>query len=292
MAGLQNDYRDDDGKPRLQGRGQAKGMPQYLNPIAMMAISGARGNVDQIRQLGGMRGLMAKPSGEIIETPIKSNFREGLSVLEYFSSTHGARKGLADTALKTADSGYLTRKLADVAQNVIINEIDCGTLNGVTKTTIYKGETVEVELKDMIVGRTARDTIRNPITDETIVEENQIDHPRDRRQAQGPEARDRSACARPLTCESPRGICARCYGVDMSHQPARRRRPGGRHHRRPVDRRARHAADHAYVPHRRRRHRVADRERHQGGRRRHRRAPRHQRGRGHGRRRRQAHASP
>ena len=93
----------------------------------MMAISGARGNVDQIRQLGGMRGLMAKPRGEIIETPIKSNFREGLSVLEYFSSTHGARKGLADTALKTADSGYLTRKLADVAQNVIINQIDCGT---------------------------------------------------------------------------------------------------------------------------------------------------------------------
>ena len=92
-----------------------------------MAVSGARGNVDQIRQLGGMRGLMAKPSGEIIETPIKSNFREGLSVLEYFSSTHGARKGLADTALKTADSGYLTRKLADAAQNVIVNEIDCGT---------------------------------------------------------------------------------------------------------------------------------------------------------------------
>jgi DNA-directed RNA polymerase subunit beta' len=212
MAGLSKDFRDDEGKPVPVNH---PGTLRYLNPIAMMAISGARGNVDQIRQLGGMRGLMAKPSGEIIETPIKSNFREGLSVLEYFSSTHGARKGLADTALKTADSGYLTRKLADVAQNVIINEIDCGTLNGVTKTTIYKGETVEVELKDMIVGRTARDTIRNPITDEVIVNENQTitneiaDGIRDLKLES---IRVRS----PLTCESPRGVCAKCYGVDMS----------------------------------------------------------------------------
>jgi DNA-directed RNA polymerase subunit beta' len=212
MAGLQNDYRDEGGRaiPAKQG-----GALKYLNPIAMMAVSGARGNVDQIRQLGGMRGLMAKPSGEIIETPIKSNFREGLSVLEYFSSTHGARKGLADTALKTADSGYLTRKLADVAQNVIINQIECGTFNGVTKTTIYKGETVEVELKDMIVGRTARDTIRNPITDETIVSENDIitNEMADRlKELKLESIRVRS----PLTCESPRGVCARCYGVDMS----------------------------------------------------------------------------
>ena len=114
-----------------------------------MSDSGARGNIDQIRQLAGMRGLMAKPSGEIIETPIKANFREGLTVLEYFSSTHGARKGLADTALKTADSGYLTRKLADVAQNVIINELDCGTLKGITKSAIYKGEQVDVPLRDV-----------------------------------------------------------------------------------------------------------------------------------------------
>ncbi len=212
MTTIQADYRDEGGKPIT---GKPAGMPRYLNPIAMMAVSGARGNVDQIRQLGGMRGLMAKPSGEIIETPIKSNFREGLSVLEYFSSTHGARKGLADTALKTADSGYLTRKLADVAQNVIINQIECNTPNGVTKTTIYKGETVEVELKDMIVGRTARDTIRNPITDETIVEENEMitneiaDKLRDLKLES---IRVRS----PLTCESPRGICALCYGVDMS----------------------------------------------------------------------------
>src|SRR5579871_3765156 len=200
MHDLANDVRE--GKP-------------YLNPIFLMAHSGARGGVEQIRQLAGMRGLMAKPSGDIIETPIKANFREGLSVLEYFSSTHGARKGLADTALKTADSGYLTRKLADVAQNVIINEIECGTLNGVTKTTIYKGETVEVELKDMIVGRTARDTIRNPITDETIVIENQLitNEIADAiKELKLESIRVRS----PLTCESPRGVCARCYGIDMS----------------------------------------------------------------------------
>ena len=119
------------------------GIP-YLNPIFIMTVSGARGKVDQIQQLCGMRALMAKPSGEIIETPIKANFREGLTVLEYFSSTHGARKGLADTALKTADSGYLTRKLADVAQNVIVTESDCGTLQGISKTTLYKGEQVSV----------------------------------------------------------------------------------------------------------------------------------------------------
>jgi DNA-directed RNA polymerase subunit beta' len=212
MAALENDHRDAEGRPVAP---KTAGTLRYLNPISMMEKSKARGSVDQIRQLGGMRGLMAKPSGEIIETPIKANFREGLSVLEYFSSTHGARKGLADTALKTADSGYLTRKLADVAQNVIVNEIDCGTLNGVTKTTIYKGETVEVELKDMIVGRTARDTIRNPITDETIVEENQTitNEIADRiKDLKLESIRVRS----PLTCESPRGVCARCYGVDMS----------------------------------------------------------------------------
>src|SRR5437660_5827817 len=118
MHDLANDIRE--GKP-------------YLSPIFLMAHSGARGGVEQIRQLAGMRGLMAKPSGQIIETPIKANFREGLSVLEYFSSTHGARKGLADTAFKTADSGYLTRKLADVAQNVVITMHDCGSTQGITK---------------------------------------------------------------------------------------------------------------------------------------------------------------
>jgi DNA-directed RNA polymerase subunit beta' len=215
MAGIQADYRDSEGKPVAKEEAAKAKHLKYLNPIALMAVSGARGNVDQIRQLGGMRGLMAKPSGEIIETPIKSNFREGLSVLEYFSSTHGARKGLADTALKTADSGYLTRKLADVAQNVIVSQNDCGTVSGVTKTTIYKGEQVEVELKDMIVGRAARDTVRNPITDENIVEENQIitNEIADKlKELKLESIRVRS----PLTCESSRGVCALCYGIDMS----------------------------------------------------------------------------
>jgi len=188
---------------------------RYLNPVYLMSDSGARGNIDQIRQLAGMRGLMSKPSGEIIETPIKANFREGLTVLEYFSSTHGARKGLADTALKTADSGYLTRKLADVAQNVIINELDCGTLKGIQKSAIYKGEQVDVPLGDVIVGRTARENIVNPITDETIVRENEVINP----EAAGKieELGVRTIRVRsPLTCESPMGVCARCYGVDMS----------------------------------------------------------------------------
>ncbi len=214
MKALENDYRDAEGKPVLAVNVKP-GSPRYLNPINMMATSKARGSVDQMRQLGGMRGLMAKPSGEIIETPIKANFREGLSVLEYFSSTHGARKGLADTALKTADSGYLTRKLCDVAQNVIINETDCNTLNGVTKQTIYKGESVEVELKEMIVGRTARDTILDPITEEVIVKENQIItvDVADKLKALKIESiRVRS----PLACESARGVCAKCYSVDMS----------------------------------------------------------------------------
>jgi len=200
MQGLKNDTRG--GRP-------------YLNPIYLMSDSGARGSIDQIQQLAGMRALMAKPSGEIIETPIKSNFREGLNVLEYFSSTHGARKGLADTALKTADSGYLTRKLADVAQNVIVNEIDCGTLQGITKTTLYKGEQVDIPLRELIVGRTARDNVRNPITDEMIVRENGVITPEaaEKIESLGLESiRIRS----PLTCDSPLGICAKCYGWDMS----------------------------------------------------------------------------
>ncbi|MDL1874577.1 DNA-directed RNA polymerase subunit beta' [Cytophagia bacterium CHB2] len=157
MQELKNDYRKPDGTYARPGDGDAA---PYLNPIYLMTDSGARGSVDQIRQLAGMRALMAKPSGEIIETPIKANFREGLSVLEYFSSTHGARKGLADTALKTADSGYLTRKLADVCQNVIINQIDCGTINGITKGVLYKGEEVDVSLSQSIIGRVARATNR------------------------------------------------------------------------------------------------------------------------------------
>ncbi|UCF42707.1 MAG: DNA-directed RNA polymerase subunit beta' [Planctomycetota bacterium] len=187
----------------------------YLNPIFLMSDSGARGSVDQIQQLAGMRALMAKPSGEIIETPIKSNFREGLTVLEYFSSTHGARKGLADTALKTANSGYLTRKLIDVAQNVIVTGHDCGTLQGITKSTVSRGEQVDVPLSRLIVGRTARDNIRNPITDEMIVSENEVITPEAaaKVEALGLDAiRVRS----PLTCDSPLGVCAKCYGWDMS----------------------------------------------------------------------------
>src|SRR5271156_2187288 len=187
----------------------------YLNPIFLMAESGARGGVEQIRQLAGMRGLMAKPSGKIIETPIKANFREGLSVLEYFSSTHGARKGLADTALKTADSGYLTRKLADVAQNVVITIEDCGTTQGITKGVIYRGEKVEVRLADSIRGRVSRTNIVNPITDQTIVKDSDLITRSVARRIEDlklESIRVRS----PLTCESPRGVCAACYGVDMS----------------------------------------------------------------------------
>jgi DNA-directed RNA polymerase subunit beta' len=187
----------------------------YLNPIYLMSDSGARGSVDQIQQLAGMRALMAKPSGEIIETPIKSNFREGLTVLEYFSSTHGARKGLADTALKTANSGYLTRKLIDVAQNVIVIERDCQTLQGITKGTVSKGEQVNIPLSQLIIGRTARDNIRNPITDEMIVKENEVITPEAaaKIEALGLDAiRVRSS----LTCDSPFGVCAKCYGWDMS----------------------------------------------------------------------------
>src|SRR5207249_9953158 len=131
-------------------RGDVRGDSGYVNPVYLMADSGARGGIEQIRQLAGMRGLMAKPTGEIIETPIKSNFREGLTVLEYFSSTHGARKGLADTALKTADSGYLTRKLADVAQNVVITMEDCGTKMGVTKGIVYKGDEIDRPLSEVV----------------------------------------------------------------------------------------------------------------------------------------------
>jgi DNA-directed RNA polymerase beta' subunit len=205
----------DEIKAMWEGEGSKGMIEPYLNPIFLMTDSGARGSVDQIQQLAGMRALMAKPSGEIIETPIKSNFREGLTVLEYFSSTHGARKGLADTALKTANSGYLTRKLIDVAQNVIITERDCGTLQGITKSTVSRGEEVDIPLSQLIIGRTARDNIRNPITDEMIVRENEVITPEAaaKVEALGLDAiRVRS----PLTCDSTFGICAKCYGWDMS----------------------------------------------------------------------------
>src|SRR5690242_7988062 len=138
-----------------------QGKKEY-NPVSLMVDSGARGNKQQVRQLAGVRGLMAKPSGDIIERPILANFREGLTVLEYFISTHGARKGLADTALKTADSGYMTRKLVDVAQDVIIREQDCGTTNGIWVQAISEGDEVVVKLGDRLIGRFSCDDIKNP----------------------------------------------------------------------------------------------------------------------------------
>ncbi|MDA1051760.1 MAG: DNA-directed RNA polymerase subunit beta' [Planctomycetota bacterium] len=187
----------------------------YVNPVYLMANSGARGGVEQIRQLAGMRGLMAKPTGEIIETPIKANFREGLTVLEYFSSTHGARKGLADTALKTADSGYLTRKLADVAQNVVVTMEDCGTTQGITKGVIYRGEKVEVRLTDAIIGRVSRQNIVNPITDETIVRESQLITPDIARRIEDL-GLERIQVRSPMTCDATLGVCRACYGMDLS----------------------------------------------------------------------------
>ena len=190
---------------------------RYLNPIMMMTGSGARGSSQQVRQLAGMRGLMAKPSGDIIETPIRANFREGLHVLEYFSSTHGARKGLADTALKTADSGYLTRKLADVAQNVVVNEHDCGTLNGVTKGPVMQGDRTIVPLWKQIRGRYACDQIADLVTGETIIQANEFvseDKARRIEEVVGKKGKIRVRSS--LTCETPIGVCVMCYGADLS----------------------------------------------------------------------------
>ncbi len=185
------------------------------NPLFMMVDSGARGNKQQIKQLSGMRGLMAKPSGEIIERPITSNFREGLSVLEYFISTHGARKGLADTALKTADSGYMTRKLVDVAQDVIVTIKDCGTVNGITVESIYEGDEEVVDLATRIYGRTAGETIKDPVSGVIIVKDGDVI---DEKQANrvmdigvlGLKIRS------VLTCESDRGCCVQCYGLNLA----------------------------------------------------------------------------
>ena len=186
------------------------------NPVFMMVDSGARGSRQQIRQLAGMRGLMAKPSGDIIERPIISNFREGLSVLEYFISTHGARKGLADTALKTADSGYLTRKLVDVSQDIIVVEQDCNTLNGITVKAIVEGDEELVPLSTRVIGRTVLDDVRDPVTHEMIVAAGQeVDEETAKKidRCEIESLRIRSV----LTCESRRGICAKCYGRNMAN---------------------------------------------------------------------------
>ncbi len=185
------------------------------NPIFMMADSGARGSTQQIRQLAGMRGLMAKPSGEIIETPITANFREGLNVLQYFISTHGARKGLADTALKTANSGYLTRRLVDVSHDVIVTEKDCGTFDGISVTPLMEGGEVVEPIGDRILGRVALDDIRDPYTQEIIVNADQeIDEDLVRRIEEV--GIERVKIRSVLSCRAKSGVCSLCYGRDLA----------------------------------------------------------------------------
>ena len=192
-----------------------QGKKEY-NPVSLMVDSGARGNRQQVRQLAGVRGLMAKPSGDIIEKPILSNFREGLTVLEYFISTHGARKGLADTALKTADSGYMTRKLVDVAQDVIIREEDCGTTNGIWVQAIYEGEDKVVKLSDRLVGRFSCDDVPNPQKPKELLAKanEEIDEVKARLidNADIEKVKIRSV----LTCESKHGVCIYCYGRNLA----------------------------------------------------------------------------
>jgi DNA-directed RNA polymerase subunit beta' len=187
-----------------------------FNSIYMMSDSGARGSKDQTRQLAGMRGLMAKPSGEIIETPITSNFREGLTVLQYFISTHGARKGLADTALKTANSGYLTRRLVDVAQDAIITQEDCGTMDGIWVDTLVEAGEILQRVGERILGRVALQDIVDPVTGELLVSANEeINEEKVARieNAGIEKVNIRSV----LTCESKRGVCKKCYGRDLAH---------------------------------------------------------------------------
>jgi len=194
--------------------GTTEVIPSF-NPIFMMADSGARGSAQQIRQLAGIRGLMAKPSGEIIETPIESNFREGLDVLEYFISTHGARKGLADTALKTANSGYLTRRLVDVAHDMVVHEEDCGTMDGIEMDALREGGEIIQTLGERILGRVVLDDVRDPYSDEIIVPANTMISPAhvDRINDSGLEkVIVRSA----LSCKAKHGVCAKCYGLDLS----------------------------------------------------------------------------
>ncbi|HZP41342.1 MAG TPA: DNA-directed RNA polymerase subunit beta', partial [Candidatus Binatia bacterium] len=194
--------------------GKVHRIPSF-NPIFMMADSGARGSAQQIRQLAGMRGLMAKPSGEIIETPITANFREGLTVLQYFISTHGARKGLADTALKTANSGYLTRRLVDVAQDSIITEQDCGTLDGIEMTPLVEGGEVIEGLGDRVLGRVALEDIRDPFSNAVIVHANEmIDE--SKVAAIEDAGLERVKIRSVLTCQSRQGVCSRCYGRDLA----------------------------------------------------------------------------
>src|SRR5690349_18252575 len=187
---------------------------EAFNSIYMMADSGARGSAAQIRQLAGMRGLMAKPDGSIIETPITANFREGLNVLQYFISTHGARKGLADTALKTANSGYLTRRLVDVTQDLVVTEDDCTTMNGVNMKALVEGGEVIEPLRDRILGRVVANDVMSPDTGALLVEAGTL---LDEDSVEQIEALgiDEVKVRTPLTCETRYGLCARCYGRDL-----------------------------------------------------------------------------
>src|SRR6202041_2988787 len=199
MAGISAVRKDEHGRDRP------------INSIYMMSHSGARGSPTQMRQLAAMRGLMAKPSGEIIESPIISNFKEGLTVLEYFNSTHGARKGLADTALKTANSGYLTRRLVDVAQDAIITEVDCGTTKGLTMRAVVEGGEVIAPLADRILGRTAAIDVVDPLNGKVLVKSGGLVD------EEAVELIDRSGIdavviRSVLTCEAPVGLCGKCYG--------------------------------------------------------------------------------
>ncbi|MBW2095154.1 MAG: DNA-directed RNA polymerase subunit beta' [Deltaproteobacteria bacterium] len=200
----------------VEGSGKKKKKVPSFNPIYMMSDSGSRGSKDQMRQLAGMRGLMAKPSGEIIETPITSNFREGLTVLQYFISTHGARKGLADTALKTANSGYLTRRLVDVSQDAIITEEDCGTIDGIWVDALTEGGEIIQHVGERILGRVALQDVYDPITGELLVKANEeIDEAKVEKIEQA--GLERVKIRSVLTCESRHGVCKKCYGRDLAH---------------------------------------------------------------------------
>jgi DNA-directed RNA polymerase subunit beta' len=187
-----------------------------LNSVYMMAFSGARGNLSQVRQLVGMRGLMANPQGEIIDLPIKTNFREGLTVTEYIISSYGARKGLVDTALRTADSGYLTRRLVDVSQDVIVREIDCGTTRGVTVRAMTDGDRTLIPLEDRLFGRVLGKEVVHPKTGEVLAERNK-DIDDDLAKLIGKSGVEEVMVRSPLTCEASRSVCQHCYGWSLAH---------------------------------------------------------------------------
>ncbi len=187
-----------------------------LNSVYMMAFSGARGNISQVRQLVGMRGLMANPQGEIIDLPIKTNFREGLTVTEYIISSYGARKGLVDTALRTADSGYLTRRLVDVSQDVIVRELDCGTEKGIVVLPMMDGDRVLIPLKDRLLGRVAAADVVDPETGEVLIQRNQAINNEDTRRI-GRAKVEQVIARSPLTCEAARSVCQQCYGWSLAH---------------------------------------------------------------------------